>query len=463
MPLNRRLSSAPSLLTLAAALLAAIACGPSAAPPNPTATAVAPLSAAPTLAAAPPATATPPTIDSPAQSTATTVAAVPPPTTTTAPLSNTPTPGAAAAATPVPTPPLDDWQQEMRAARLYPGQWQTDFSKRSVPYAEIFSGGVPRDGIPPLDNPNFTTVAAADQWLAPQEPVIAFALNADAKAYPLQILTWHEIVNDTVGGVPVVATFCPLCNSAIVFERTLDGVVYDFGVSGNLRNSDLIMWDRQTESWWQQLTGEAIVGELTGSQLKLLPSSIISWQDFKAAYPDAAVLSRDTGHRRDYGQNPYAGYDRADRSPFLFSGTPDDRLLPMERVAALTIGDSAAAFPFSLLETAGVVHYTVGGQDLAVFFQPGTRSALDAPSIADSRAVGATGVFDRELNGQTLTFQPSGDGFTDAETASQWNILGQATAGPLAGQQLTPIVHANHFWFAWAAFRPDTEIVRAGQ
>lgn len=450
MPLDRPLASALSLLTLAAALLAAIACGPAAAPVNPTATAVA-IPAAPTMAAAPPATATPPTIDAPAPSTA--------------PPSDTPTPGAATAATatPVPTPPLDDWQQEMRAARLYPGPWQTDFSKRSVPYSEIFSGGVPRDGIPPLDNPNFTTVAAADQWLAPQEPVIAFALNADAKAYPLQILTWHEIVNDTVGGVPIVATFCPLCNSAIVFERTLDGVVYDFGVSGNLRNSDLIMWDRQTESWWQQLTGEAIVGELTGSQLKLLPSSIISWQDFKTAYPDAAVLSRDTGHRRDYGQNPYAGYDRADNSPFLFSGRPDDRLLPMERVAALTIGDSAAAFPFSLLETAGVVHYTVGGQDLAVFFQPGTRSALDKSSIADSCAVGATGVFDRELNGQKLTFQPAGDGFTDTETASQWNILGQATAGPLAGQQLTPIVHANHFWFAWAAFRPDTEIVRGGQ
>ena len=463
MPTRNPLRPILAGLIAAATLLTTLSCATAAVPPT------APL---PSPTPTPAAVAAAPT----ASTTATTVArlATQPPATATTAAPLTPTvanPPPAATLTPLatvqptlpPASPVDDWQQELRAARLYPGEWQTDFSKRSVPYNEIFSGGVPRDGIPPLDNPNFITVTAADEWLAPQEPVIAFALNGAAKAYPLQILTWHEIVNDTVGGVPIIATFCPLCNSAIVFERALDGVVYDFGVSGNLRNSDLIMWDRQTQSWWQQLTGEAIVGELTGRQLKLLPSSIISWQDFKAAYPDAAILSRDTGHRRDYGQNPYAGYDRADRSPFLFSGDPDDRLLPMERVAALTIGDSAAAFPFSLLETAGVVHYTVGGQDLAVLFQPGTRSALDAPSIANSRAVGATGVFDRDLNGQKLTFQPAGAGFTDAETSSQWNILGQATAGPLAGQQLTPIVHANHFWFAWAAFRPDTEIVREVQ
>ena len=446
---------------LTVGLLAALACGPAAAPvaPPPTAAPVAATTAAtanPTAAARPAESAAAPAT---VARTPTVTAAIPPQTPA------APTQAAAVpTATPIPTPPAaGDWEQELRAAGLYPGEWQTDFSKRSVPYAEIFSGGVPRDGIPPLDNPNFTTVAAADQWLEAQEPVIAFELNGAAKAYPLQILTWHEIVNDTVGGVPVVATFCPLCNSAIVFERTLGGVVYDFGVSGKLRNSDLIMWDRQTESWWQQLTGAAIVGELTGQQMRLLPSSIVAWQDFKAAYPDAAVLSRDTGYRRNYGANPYVGYDRVDQPPFLFFGRQDDRLLPMERVAALTVGDAAAAFPFALLEREGVVHYRVGGQDLAVFFQPGARSALDGPSIAASKAVGATGVFERELDGQRLTFQRDGEGFTDAETGSRWNILGQATAGPLAGGQLTPIVHANHFWFAWAAFRPDTEIVASGE
>ena len=444
---------------LTVGLLAALACGPAAAPVAPPPTA-APIAATATMAAALPTTPV-----APATAASTPIAA--PPTATAAIPPQTPVaPTQAAAvptATPIPTPPAaGDWEQELRAAGLYPGEWQTDFSKRSVPYGEIFSGGVPRDGIPPLDNPNFTTVADADRWLEAQEPVIAFELNGAAKAYPLQILTWHEIVNDTVGGVPVVATFCPLCNSAIVFERTLEGVVYDFGVSGKLRNSDLIMWDRQTESWWQQLTGAAIVGELTGQQLRLLPASIVAWQDFKTAYPDAAVLSRDTGYRRNYGSNPYVGYDRVDQPPFLFFGRQDDRLLPMERVAALTVGDAAAAFPFALLAREGVVHSTVGGQDLAVFFQPGARSALDGPSIAASKAVGATGVFERDFEGRRLTFQSDGAGFTDAETGSRWNILGQATAGPLAGGQLTPIVHANHFWFAWAAFRPDTEIVAGG-
>jgi len=442
---------------LTVGLLAALACGTAAAPVAPPPTA-APMAATATSAASDPAPAT--AVSTPTTAPPTATAAIPE-----SPASSAPTQAAAGpTATPISTPPAaGDWEQELRAAGLYPGEWQTDFSKRSVPYSEIFSGGVPRDGIPPLDNPNFTTVADADELLEAQEPVIAFELNGEAKAYPLQILTWHEIVNDTVGGVPVVATFCPLCNSAIVFERTLDGVVYDFGVSGKLRNSDLIMWDRQTESWWQQLTGAGIVGELTGQQLRLLPSSIVAWQDFKAAYPDAAVLSRDTGYRRNYGSNPYVGYDRVDQPPFLFFGRQDDRLLPMERVAALTVGDAAAAFPFALLEREGVVHYRVGGQDLAVFFQPGARSALDGPSIAASKAVGATGVFARDFEGQRLTFQSEGEGFTDAETGSRWNILGQATDGPLAGGKLTPLVHANHFWFAWAAFRPDTEIVAGGE
>lgn len=367
------------------------------------------------------------------------------------------------APTRTPTPPPADWERELRTAGIYRGDWKTDFSRHSVPYTEIFSGGVPRDGIPPLDRPSFTTVAQADGWLEAREPVIAFELNGEAKAYPLQILTWHEIANDTVGGVPVVATFCPLCNSAIVFDRRLDGKVYDFGVSGNLRNSDLIMWDRQTESWWQQLTGEAIVGELTGQRLALLPAAIVAWEDFKASYPAAAVLSRDTGFSRDYGRNPYVGYDQVGQSPFLFFGAEDDRLPPTERVAALAVGAAAAAFPFSLLEAKGVVHHSVGGRELAVFFKPGARSALDGSYIRDSKEVGATGVFARELDGQLLTFRAAGDesgGFIDAETGSRWNILGQATAGPLSGKQLTPLVHANHFWFAWAAFRPDTEVVR---
>ena len=344
-------------------------------------------------------------------------------------------------------------------ARLTRG-WNTDFSKHSVPYSDILSGGVGRDGIRPIYSPNHITIEEADEWLREQEPVIYLKIGSDVRAYPLQILVWHEIVNDVVGGVPIAVTFCPLCNSAIVFDKRLDGVVYDFGVSGNLRNSDLIMWDHQTESWWQQLTGDAIVGELTGKRLTFIPASIISWADFKTANPEATVLSRDNGLDDFYlyGVNPYPGYDRVDSPPFLFFDDTDPRLLPMERVATVTIGDTSVAFPFSVLEKERVVNYTIGSQDTAVFFKPGTLSVLDNSYIEDSRDVGATGVFDPNVNGQTLTFRTDGENIVDNETGSQWNILGEATQGPLKGSRLSPILHADHFWFAWGAFKPDTKI-----
>ena len=357
--------------------------------------------------------------------------------------------------------PDSDYRAKVSDAGIRTAGWTTDFSRHTVPFDEILSGGVRRDGIPPIDDPNFTSVDEADRWLEDPEPVISFKINDEARAYPLGILTWHEIVNDTVGGVPVSVTFCPLCNSAMVFNRTLEGRVFDFGVSGNLRNSDLIMWDRQTQSWWQQLTGEGIVGDLAGHQLEFLPASIISWADYKLANPGSLVLSRDTGFDRPYGNNPYSGYDRADQPAFLFDGRPDERLLPKERVAAFNIGDVAAAFPFLVLEQEQVVNYNVNDTDLVVFFKPGTVSALDRGLIIDSRDIGSTGVFEAELDGRKLTFRAGGDGaFIDNETNTTWNILGEAVAGELTGQRLTQIVHGDHFWFAWGAFNPDTKIYR---
>ena len=240
--------------------------------------------------------------------------------------------------------PDPDFERALSQANFSTRGWKTDFSRHSIPYDEISSGGVPRDGIPPLDRPNFTIPELASEWLADQEPVIALEVNGQAKAYPLQTITWHEIVNDTVGGVPVAVTFCPLCNSAIVFDRTIDGAVHTFGVSGNLRNSDLIMWDRQSETWWQQFTGEGIVGVLTGKRLKILPAVIVSWLDFKTANPTSLVLSRDTGFNRPYGSNPYAGYDRVDLPPFLFRGDTDGRLRDFVAVAPLGRFDRGETF-----------------------------------------------------------------------------------------------------------------------
>lgn len=350
------------------------------------------------------------------------------------------------------------FRQELRSSGIRTGGWETDFSFHTVPFDSIPSGGPPRDGIPPIDNPTFVEIKDADEWLEALEPVISFELNGDARAYPLQILMWHEIVNDTVGGTPVSVTFCPLCNSAIVFDRNFNDLVLTFGTSGMLRNSDLIMWDRQTETWWQQLTGEGIIGQLAGHKLTFIPAQIISWQDFKSANPAGQVLSRDTGLGRRYGQNPYAGYDRVDNPPFLFDGVTDGRLLPKERVVTVTIGDVEAAFPFSVLAKEGTVNYNVGGTDLAVFFKPGTRSALDSGNIADSNKIGAAGLFEATLDGTKHTFKNEGDRIVDSETGSVWSIQCEAVEGPLSGKKLTPVVHTNSFWFAVAAFKPETKI-----
>jgi hypothetical protein len=338
------------------------------------------------------------------------------------------------------------------------GEWSTDFTKHSVPLSEIISGGPPKDGIPAIDKPAFETVEAAGRWLKPKEPVILVERRGDARAYPLQILIWHEIVNDTVGGLSVAVTFCPLCNTAIAFDRRLEGRVLDFGTTGRLRHSDLVMYDRQTESWWQQITGEAIVGTLTGRRLTMLPAQIISWETFRATFSTGKVLSRNTGHRRSYGANPYVGYDDVSRSPFLYSGPRDPRLRPMERVVTVSLGSEDVAYPFTVLEQRRVVNDTVGGTPVTVLFVKGVASALDRSSIAESRDVGTAAVFQRRVGGRTLTFARRGDEIIDEQTTSTWDILGRARAGPLKGTSLAPVVSGQHFWFSWAVFRPKTRI-----
>jgi hypothetical protein len=350
--------------------------------------------------------------------------------------------------------------ENLAGAGFSPNGWKTDFSKHSVSLGEISSGGPPRDGIPPLDHPRFVTPQEATKWLKGREPVIALDLDGAHRAYPLQILIWHEIVNDQVAGVPVTVTFCPLCDTAIAFDRRVDGRTLDFGTSGNLRKSDLVMWDRQTESWWQQATGTAIVGALTGTVLSVFPAAIVSFDTFREAYPDGSVLSRDTGFDRIYGENPYPGYDDARTPPFLFKGPTDGRLPPKEKVVSVSIGGDDVAYPYSVLQKRGVVPDAVGGTPIAVFYQAGTASALGGSSIPDSPDGGATGVFKSRLGDHQLTFRASGNRFVDAETGSSWDLLGRAVSGPLAGSHLEAVVHGDHFWFAWAAFKPSTRIYK---
>lgn len=335
---------------------------------------------------------------------------------------------------------------------------RTDTSRALVPLEEIVSGGPPPDGIPAIDRPQFVTPGDAARWIAPQEPVLALEVKGDARAYPLQILMWHEIVNDVVGGVPVAVTFCPLCNSGIVFERVLDGTTLDFGTSGKLYKSDLVMYDRQSHSLWAQIEGRAIVGARAGARLTMIPANTLAFEEWRSTYPAGKVLSRETGHTRRYGANPYESYDEPRLGPFLFRGRPDPRRPPKERVVGVKLGDAARAYPWPMLVERRVVHDRLGERALVVFYQPGTLSALDDEEIRRSRAVGATGVFDRMLDGRSLTFEATAEGFRDRETGSAWTLLGHAVKGPLAGRRLTAIPHVDAFWFAWAAFNSATSV-----
>lgn len=341
------------------------------------------------------------------------------------------------------------------------GPWRTDFSRHTVPLDEIISGGPPKDGIPAIDHPRVASVREADRWLQDREPVIVVEHDSIARAYPLRILIWHEIVNDQIGDLPVTVTYCPLCNTAIAFDRRHEGRVLDFGTTGKLRDSDLVMYDRQTETWWQQATGEGIVGTFAGDTLRWLHAQTVSWAEFKRTEPDGQVLSQNTGFDRPYGTNPYAGYDAPSGAPIpgFFRGKQDSRLPAMERVVAVRLAGTTVAYPYSRLRDVHVVNDTVGGRPVVVLWEPGTASVLDASGVAAGRDVGASGVFDRRLNGRTLTFELAKDGsFRDRETNSRWNLRGMAVGGALNGAHLTAIISGDYFWFAWAAFRPETRV-----
>lgn len=258
--------------------------------------------------------------------------------------------------------------------------WRTDFSTLMVEPSEIRSV-IGRDNIPSIDSPEFVPVAS-EATLGDREPVISLKINGDARAYPLRIMMWHEITNDVVGGVPVSITYCPLCNAAIVFERTVEGDILQFGTSGKLRHSDLIMYDRSTESWWQQFSGEGIAGVYAGRKLRLVPSRLESWRRFKNGNPNGHVLVPNNPGMRAYWRNPYGGYDSA-IVPFLFDGTLPDGIPALERVVLVRAEDPfAIALP--LLREKG----TLREGDFVLSWEPGQASALDTERITEGRDVG---------------------------------------------------------------------------
>ena len=338
--------------------------------------------------------------------------------------------------------------------------WTTDWTRQAAPLDRFLLGIAtvdPRDRIPPIDLPKFEPIAEAT-WIGDREPGALVQLDGEARFYPLSILTRHEIVNDRFGDVPIAVTFCPLCNTAIAFDARVNGQALRFGVSGLLRNSDLVMWDNATTSLWQQITGEAIVGELAGTQLEFLSTSIVSYADAVESFPDAVSLARDTGFEIDYGFNGYTSYSSSER-PFLFDGDVDPRFPALSRVVGVSVGDENKGYPFETISTELAVNDEVDGVPIAVLWGGDTADALDATVIAEGAAIGTGIAFDRTVDGQLLTFTSAGDDrFTDDVTGSTWTLLGKAIDGPLEGSQLDTVTHRNEFWFAWAAFFPEASV-----
>jgi len=267
--------------------------------------------------------------------------------------------------------------------------WKTDFSNTLISWDEILSGGPPKDGIPSIDDPQFIPVSEENR-LGPKEPVMAIEIDGDARAYPLRILTWHEIVNDTIGGAPVAVTYCPLCNSGVVFDRRLDGKLLEFGTTGKLRNSDLVMYDRQTETWWQQFTGRGITGALAGKRLTILPARLESITDFRKRHPDGKVLVPNDPDMRRYGHNPYTGYDTSAR-PFLYRGEMPDGIEPLARVVVVrTDPDKPLIVSLNHLRDKGSLEM----DGIRLSWRPGQNSALDSAKISKGRDVGTVEVHD---------------------------------------------------------------------
>jgi hypothetical protein len=311
-------------------------------------------------------------------------------------------------------------------------------TKAIVPLDQIVGGGPQRDGIPSIDKPKF--VSTGDAGLQDSDLVLGLDINRDVRAYPLDILVWHEIVNDVVGGEPVAVTYCPLCFTNQVFKRTIDGQVVEFGTSGKLYNSNLVMYDRTSESLWSQALGQAIVGEHAGKKLERVPFDVAFWQDWKTLYPESKVLSQDTGFGRPYGVDPYGDYYTRPDIIFPVSHR-DDRLGPKEIVVGFENGGTYRAYKLQQIEHDHVINDEINGKPIALF-------SLH-PFMARA--------YDRVVDGQTLKFRYEYGRIID-QTGSVWNLDGEAVEGELKGKKLERLPFDEGFWFEWVTFHPETEL-----
>jgi hypothetical protein len=319
--------------------------------------------------------------------------------------------------------------------------------KSIVPLDQIVSGGPPPDGIPSIDNPKFISVQEASKFLEDSELVLGLNINGDIRAYPLQILVWHEIVNDEIGSIPVAVTYCPLCFTNQVFNRTIDDgqEVVEFGTSGKLYNSNLVMYDRTSKSLWSQAMAEGIVGKYAGTKLERVPFDVAYWKEWKQLYPDSKILSRDTGSNRPYGVDPYGDYYT--NSDVLFPvSNKDNRLGLKEIVVGFENKGQYKAYKLQEIENKKVINDQVNGKPIALFsLHPFMVRAYD-------RIV--------EYGELTLQFEYDADNnrIIDKQTGSEWNFEGMAINGQMKGKQLTRLPYDEGFWFEWIAFHPKTEL-----
>jgi hypothetical protein len=314
-----------------------------------------------------------------------------------------------------------------------------------VPLDQIVSGGPPPDGIPSIDNPKFISVQEADRNLEDLELVLGLNIDGDVRVYPLQIMVWHEIVNDKVGNTPVAVTYCPLCFTNQVFNRTMnDGKTLEFGTSGKLYNSNLLMYDRTTKSLWSQAMSQAIVGKFAGIKLERIPFDVAYWKDWKQLYPDSKVLSTDTGSSRPYGADPYGDYYTNGDILFPISGG-DDRLGLKEIVNGFEDEGQYKAYRQQDVEKKKVVNDQVNGKPVVLF------SLYPFMTRAYNPIVDGQTILQFEYNAKNTTF-------VDKQTRSQWNFDGKAIDGQMRGAQLIRLPFDQGFWFEWVGFHPATKL-----
>jgi hypothetical protein len=315
---------------------------------------------------------------------------------------------------------------------------ETDGVKHLIPLDRIKGGGPPKDGIPSIDNPKFAEIQDS-RFMSDSDTVIGLEINGELKAYPIFILVWHEIVNDKVGDTPVSVTYCPLCYTNQVFERIIDGQEVEFGTSGKLYNSNLLMYDRYTESYWSQALGMAVKGELSGYQLNLVPFDVITWGDWKKLHPDTLVLTTDTGHIRSYATDPYGNYYTEPRIMFPVDHS-DDRLFPKEIITGFNQDGIYKAYKQNDIESNVVINDLIG----------------ETPVILVSLFSENSRAFERIVDDVQLDFVFDDGKILDVQTNSEWNYDGLAISGESKGLQLERLPIEPGFWFEWVAFHPET-------